>query len=237
MFCFFSVLGRTVSYLLKVESTGTFLVLTHLLSYPVSCTSLQIGLWNLFKELLLSLGTHGHPRFFRQRVQKYGDFLNRARLWLKKFEKICVFLLLRGIAEAFPCGLQSAGDSFEGVFAHESLLVFPSALPARNVSTLIPINCLVHSEQFVNNSCSRKQFVFPKQNKSRLDEPIHEDSWRGKRKERAEKTNNFERFFGDSTLTFLTFRNTYRLLILPTRRAVLLRRREIKIRRREILIC
>ena len=105
MFCFFSVLGRTVSYLLKVESTGTFLVLTHLLSYPVSCTSLQIGLWNLFKELLLSLGTHGHPRFFRQRVQKYGDFLNRARLWLKKFEKICVFLLLRGIAEAFPCGL------------------------------------------------------------------------------------------------------------------------------------
>ena len=79
MFCFFSVLGRTVSYLLKVESTGTFLVLTHLLSYPVSCTSLQIGLWNLFKELLLSLGSHGHPRFFRQRVQKYGDFLNRAR--------------------------------------------------------------------------------------------------------------------------------------------------------------
>ena len=51
------------------------------------------------------------------------------------------------------------------------------------------------------------------------------------------KSNNFERFFGDSTLTFLTYRNTFRLPILPTRRAVLLRRREIKIRRREILIC
>ena len=52
-----------------------------------------------------------------------------------------------------------------------------------------------------------------------------------------EKSNNFERFFGDSTLTFLTYRNTFRLPILPTRRAVLLRRRGIKIRRREILIC
>ena len=75
--------------------------------------------------------------------------------------------------------------------------------------------------------------MFPKQNESRLDEPIHEDSWRGKRKERAEKTNNFERFFGDSTLTFLTFGNTFRLLILPTRRAVLLRGRGRKIRGRE----
>ena len=110
------------------------------------------------------------------------------------------------------------------------------ALPARNVSPLMPINCLINSEQIVNNSCSRKQFVFPKQNESRLDEPIHEHTWRGKRKERAEKTNNFERFFGDSTLTFLTFGNTFRLLILPTRRLVLLRGRERKIWGRQIKI-
>ena len=37
------------------------------------------------------------------------------------------------------------------------------------------------------------------------------------------KTNKFERFFGDSTLTFLTFGNTFRLPILPTLRVVLLR--------------
>ena len=71
--------------------------------------------------------------------------------------------------------------------------------------------------------------MFPKQDESRLDEPIHEHTWRGKGKERAEKTNKFERFFGDSTLTFLTFGNTYRLVILPTRRLVLLRGRERKI--------
>ena len=45
-----------------------------------------------------------------------------------------------------------------------------------------------------------------------------EKRWRSS----AEKTNNFERFFGDSTLTFLTFGNTFLLPILPTRRAVLL---------------
>ena len=38
-----------------------------------------------------------------------------------------------------------------------------------------------------------------------------------------EKTAFFEPFFGDSTLTFLTFGNTFRLPILPTRRIVLLR--------------
>ena len=37
-----------------------------------------------------------------------------------------------------------------------------------------------------------------------------------------QKSNNFEPFFGDSTLTFLTFGNTFRLPILPSRRAVLL---------------
>ena len=109
----------------------------------------------------------------------------------------------------------------------------------------MPINCLINSEQIVNNSCSirvpgnnscskQKQFEFPKQNGSRFDEPIHEHSWRGKRKERAEKNNNFERFFGDSALTFLTSENTFRLQILPTRRLVLLRGRERKIRGRQI---
>ena len=34
------------------------------------------------------------------------------------------------------------------------------------------------------------------------------------------KTNNFERFFGDLALTFLTSGNTFRLVILPTRRVV-----------------
>ena len=115
------------------------------------------------------------------------------------------------------------------------------ALPARNVSPLMPINCLINSEQIVNNSCSKQNpFVFqktiraPPKNESRFDEVIHEHSWRGKRKKRAEKTNNFERFFGDSTLTFLTFGNTFRLQILPTRRLVLLRGRERKIRGRQI---
>ena len=51
-----------------------------------------------------------------------------------------------------------------------------------------------------------------------------------------QKSNNFERFFSDLTLTFLTSENTFHLVILPTRRAVLLRRREIKIRRRQIKI-
>ena len=114
----------------------------------------------------------------------------------------------------------------------------------KNFSPLMPINCLIKClikfwiihEQFVFNSCSRKQFEFPKQNESRLDEPIHEHTWRGKRKERAEKTNNFKRFFGDSTLTFLTFGNTFRLQILPTRRLVLLRGRERKIWGRQIKI-
>ena len=88
------------------------------------------------------------------------------------------------------------------------------------------------SEQFVNNSCSirvpgnnscskQNQFVPPK-NESRLDEAIHEHSWREKRKVCAEKTNNFVRFFVDSTLTFLTYGNTFRLVILPTRRVIFL---------------
>ena len=71
--------------------------------------------------------------------------------------------------------------------------------------------------------------IRPPKNESRRDEPIHEHTWRGKRKEGAEKNNNFERFFGDSALTSLTFRNTFRLLILPTRRLVLLRGTERKI--------
>ena len=110
----------------------------------------------------------------------------------------------------------------------------------------MPINCLINSEQIVNNSwtilvqslfnpCSNNQFMPPK-NESRFDEPIHEHTWRGKKKEGAEKTNNSERFFSDSTLTFLTFGNTFRLQILPTRRLVLLRGRERKIWGRQIKI-
>ena len=37
-----------------------------------------------------------------------------------------------------------------------------------------------------------------------------------------QKSNNFERFFSDLTLTFLTFGNTFRLPILPIRRLVFL---------------
>ena len=37
-----------------------------------------------------------------------------------------------------------------------------------------------------------------------------------------QKSNNFERIFSDLTLTFLTYRNTFRLPILPIRRAVFL---------------
>ena len=89
-------------------------------------------------------------------------------------------------------------------------------------------SCSILVQSLFNPSSKQNQFVPPK-NESRFDEPIHEHTWRGKGKECAEKTNNFERFFGDSTLTFLTFGNTYRLVILPTRRLVLLRGRERKI--------
>ena len=37
-----------------------------------------------------------------------------------------------------------------------------------------------------------------------------------------QKSNNFERFFSDLTLTFLTFENTFRLPILPIRRIIFL---------------
>ena len=57
-----------------------------------------------------------------------------------------------------------------------------------------------------------------------------------------QKSNNFERFFSDSTLTFLTSQNTFLLPILPTRRIILLclpliliRGRQRKIRGRQIL--
>ena len=38
----------------------------------------------------------------------------------------------------------------------------------------------------------------------------------------TQKSNNFERIFSDSTLTFLTSENTFRLTILPTHRIILL---------------
>ena len=49
-----------------------------------------------------------------------------------------------------------------------------------------------------------------------------------------QKSNNFESIFGDSALTFLTSRNTFRLPILPTRRIIFLCLPLIKIRRRQI---
>ena len=117
------------------------------------------------------------------------------------------------------------------------------ALPARNVSPWMSIHC------FINFWTIREQFVFqetirvpnkinscPPKNVSRLDEPVHEHSWIEKRKVCAEKTNNFVRFFADSILTFLTYGNTFRLVILPTRCLVLLRGRERKIWGRQIKI-
>ena len=49
-----------------------------------------------------------------------------------------------------------------------------------------------------------------------------------------QKSNNFERFFSDLTLTFLTFENTFRLPVLPIRRIIFLCLPLIKIRRRQI---
>ena len=57
------------------------------------------------------------------------------------------------------------------------------ALPARKVSPLMPIHCLINSKQIVNNSCSirvqnrthscsRKQFVPPKKMKAALMNPF-----------------------------------------------------------------
>ena len=40
------------------------------------------------------------------------------------------------------------------------------------------------------------------------------------RRRPLQKSNNFERFFSDLTLTFLTYRNTFHLPILPTRRII-----------------
>ena len=51
-----------------------------------------------------------------------------------------------------------------------------------------------------------------------------------------QKSNNFESIFGDSTLTLLTYRNTFRLPILPIRRIIFLCLPLIKIRRRQILL-
>ena len=110
------------------------------------------------------------------------------------------------------------------------------ALLARTVSPLMPINCLI------NFWTIREQFVFPKTirgPKTKWKPPWWTHSWAlmERIEERARrKTNNFERFLGDSTLTFLTFGNTFRLQILPTRCLVLLRGRERKIWGRQIKI-
>ena len=113
-----------------------------------------------------------------------------------------------------------------------------------------PIKCLINSEQFVNNSWTiRVQFVFqetiripnkinscPQKMKAALMNPFMSILGEERGKSAPKKTNNFERFFADSTLTFLTLGNTFRLLILPTRCLVLLRGRERKIWGRQIKI-
>ena len=104
------------------------------------------------------------------------------------------------------------------------------ALPVRNVSPLIPINCLVNSEQFVNNSSSNKinsclpnkNNSCPQKTKAALMNPFMSIDGEERRRSEPKKSNNFERFFSDSTLTFLTFENTFRLPILPSRRIVFL---------------
>ena len=52
-----------------------------------------------------------------------------------------------------------------------------------------------------------------------------------------QKSNNFEPFFSDLTLTFLTFRNTFRLPILPIRRIVFLCLPQIFLCLPQILLC
>ena len=52
-----------------------------------------------------------------------------------------------------------------------------------------------------------------------------------------QKSNNFERFFSDSTLTFLTFENTSRLPILPIRRIVFLCLPQILLSLPQIFLC
>ena len=143
------------------------------------------------------------------------------------------------------------------------------ALPARKVSPLMPINCLIkrlinfwtNREQFMNNSCSilvqslfnpcsilvqslfKQSIRVPKNNscfqnkmKAAVMNPFMSILGEERRRRAPKKTNNFERFFGDSALTFLTFGNTFRLQILPTRCLVLLRGRERKIWGRQIKI-
>ena len=46
------------------------------------------------------------------------------------------------------------------------------ALPARNVSPLMPINCLINSEQIVNNSSSKQNQFVPKQMKAAVMNPF-----------------------------------------------------------------
>ena len=104
------------------------------------------------------------------------------------------------------------------------------ALPARKFSPLMLINSLINYEQIVNNSCSirvpgnnscskQNQFV-PKQIKAALMNPFMSILGEKRGRSAPKKNNNFERFFADSTLTFLTFGNTFRLVFLPTRRVI-----------------
>ena len=117
----------------------------------------------------------------------------------------------------------------------------------------MPINCLINfwtiREQFVFQTKSirvsqtksirvsqTKTIRAPNKMKAALMKSFMSILGEERGKSAPKKNNNFERFFGDSTLTFLTFGNIYRLSILPTRRLVLLRGRERKIWGRQIKI-
>ena len=90
---------------------------------------------------------------------------------------------------------------------------------------LVRLERLVRMEQIVRNVCNernvRNERYIRKERKKRKTENGNR-RWRDSSLLRFWKSNNFEPFFADSTLTFLTYRNTFRLPILPTRRIVFL---------------
>ena len=92
------------------------------------------------------------------------------------------------------------------------------------------INCPINSIQFVNNSSSNKinsclpnkNNSCPQKTKAALMNPFMSIDGEERGRSEPKKSNNFEPFFSDSTLTFLTSENTFRLPILPSRRIILL---------------
>ena len=81
-------------------------------------------------------------------------------------------------------------------------------------------------ERIVRNVCDERNERYKRYKRN---ERIERKTENGNRRWRdssllqtPKKSNNFESFFSDSTLTFLTFGNTFRLPILPTRRIIFL---------------